>query len=174
VGGRLELGSELSPDVRYVAEGNNGARAGVFAVAEPNKNLTAGENLRGNALSGGRFTDDGRWLVRVASERVDDVYKTTAVVISAATWKVTAAVPLPPGYATAVVSPDGRTLAVACGERVDFYDTGTAALLVAHRVPDGAFHHAHTLSFTPDGTKLITGHADTTALVWPVPDRPAK
>jgi WD40 repeat protein len=78
------------------------------------------------------------------------------------------------------LSPDGRTVAVTDGERLEFYATATSRSLGGHRVPAGEWGRApfawytHVLRFTPDGTKLITGHEDGTALVWSVPPGPAK
>ncbi len=84
------------------------------------------------------------------------------------------------------VSTDGKTMfglsgSVTGGDLglITTWDTATTKLLGAQQLPVGDWKHArfrftHMMRFTPDGTKLITGHLDTTALVWVVPERPAK
>ena len=52
------------------------------------------------------------------------------------------------------------------------YFRGRLALVSGEWVK-ARYGNIQVLRFTPDGSKLVTGHADTTALVWPVP-KPAK
>jgi len=167
--------SVLSPDARHITTGALFGRS-VVAIEAPEKNLLDGADIKGFSFAAPRFSDDGKWLTQVNTETIAGERRTSAVVISAATWRAVATISLGDN-ARAALAPDGRTLAVAVGETLEFHDTITLKLLGSYRVPAGQwgkFGYTHALRFTPDGTKLITGHADTTALVWPVPERPAK
>ena len=76
-------------------------------------------------------------------------------------------------------SPDGRNLAVACSDqnfetffRVYDVSAGKAATAPAE-LPVVFSAHGHDaavtcLTYSPDGTRLLTGSEDTTALVWPI------
>jgi WD40 repeat protein len=167
---------ELSPGAEYVFAGGLGSSR-VFAVGGSKKNLLEETKLKGPFLSG-HFSDDGKWYAQVRMERAAGGVTYSAAVISTLNWEVASTIPLAKVHRDAI-SPDGATLAVVDGEKLEFYDTRTTRSLGTVRVPaDGwekaVFGYTHVLRFTPDGTKLITGHADTTALVWPVPARPAK
>ena len=170
-------GSELSPGAMFVARGHLG-QGGVVAVGAPEKNLLENSNIPGFSFQPGHFSDDGQWLTQVNMEKSGDGWAHSAVVISTTNWGVACTIPLTEN-GLAALSSEGKTLAVAHGGKIEFYDTATTRSLGSFRVPAGEWEHApfgytHALRFTPDGTKLITGHADTTALVWPVPPRPAK
>jgi WD40 repeat protein len=171
------LSGRLSPGAAYVFVGEPGLLGRVYAVGAPQKDLLAGTKLRGWGLSG-HFSDDAKWFIQIVMERAEGGQTFSAVVISTLSWEVTCTIPMVKN-GRAALSPDGRTLAVADGEKLEFYDTATTRSLGNFRVPAGEWAKAHfgdihVLRFTPDGTKLITGHLDTTALVWPVPPRPAK
>jgi hypothetical protein len=76
-------------------------------------------------------------------------------------------------------APDCRTLATAAGDALEFFDVETGKSLGRYRLPLGDWKHSRypftdSIRFTPDGKKLISGHLDTTALVWAVPARPGK
>jgi WD40 repeat protein len=176
---RATIGSELSPGAMFVALGDLG-RSSVVALGAPEKNLLEDAKIPGFSFHPGCFSDDGKWLVRVNMERggAGDNLVYSAVVISTVNWGVACTIPMAKN-GKAGISADGKTLAVAVGEDLEFYDTVTAKRFGAHRMPAGdwekaMFGYTHVLRFTPDGTKLITGHTDTTALVWPVPERPKK
>jgi WD40 repeat protein len=88
----------------------------------------------------------------------------------------------PPGGRLALFSPDGRILAVAlAGQGVLLWDTAARKQLGLVAPPDATVS-AWPLAFTPDGGRLVTGHTDTTLLVWdvpraaplPAPDEPAR
>lgn len=69
--------------------------------------------------------------------------------------------------ATAIFSPDGRTLAAGTFDgsmRIWDVDTGTVlSEFAGHR------NTIQTLAFSGDGKQLVSGGADTTALVWDLP-----
>ncbi len=66
-------------------------------------------------------------------------------------------------------SPDGRTYAVGVGSvpaRIEFGEAATGKVTATLRDVPG---RVESLAFSPDGTRLIAGLRDTTALIWPVP-----
>lgn len=161
----------VSPDGEHVAA--MFPDSGVFAVGAPKKSLLKDANDGVGLESSGAFSNDGKWLVQAGASRSGT--GDAVAVVSTANWKVVCRVPTRVS-AGAAVSEDGKTLAVADGEDVILYEVATAKKLGAVRMPPGAWasrgpHRVTALRFTADGTKLITGHADTTALVWPVPAR---
>ncbi len=175
VNSHARMGGELSPAADFLSSSGDPAR--VEPVAEQSVNLLKGANLR----SGGApdFSDDGKWLTLIAHANTPGgEFRHWAVVLSTKTWKEVCSVPTA-SSGRAALSPDGRTLAVAAEDELEFFDTATAKRVGAHRLPVGAWKkslsgYTQVLRFTPDGTKVVTGHVDTTALVWAVPSRPAK
>lgn len=168
---RGAYGGELSPRAVFVATGAF-AGGGLVEVAAPEKNLLEAAKLPGVSMLPGCFSDDGKWLLQVRTEATGGG-KYSAVVVSTVNWGVACTVPLG-NFGRAALSPDGRTLVVAYGEELEFYDIITSRGLGGYRVPAGGWEKGHSrlveaLRFTPDGKNLITGLADTTALVWPVP-----
>jgi WD40 repeat protein len=65
----------------------------------------------------------------------------------------------------AAFSPDGRTLATAYHTHLFFWDVATGREI--HRW-QGHRNRVRALAFSPDGKRLVSGSADTTALVWDV------
>jgi WD40 repeat protein len=166
---------DLSPGAEFVSI-DEPSFGGVYAVGGV-KNLLGGAQLPGVYFLG-HFSDDGKWFTLIGGEPNGADWKQSVVVVSTLNWSAACTVPTA-NRARAALSPDGRTLAVADGEKLEFYDTATTRSLGGHRVPAGPwakalFGYTTVLRFTPDGTKLISGHSDTTALVWLVPQRPAK
>jgi WD40 repeat protein len=82
----------------------------------------------------------------------------------------------PPQWNRAALAfgPRGSRLATADGAEVHVWDATTGALLHTFRGHQGEVSH---LAFSPDGKALVSGSADTTALVWDVsrilPRKPA-
>jgi WD40 repeat protein len=62
-------------------------------------------------------------------------------------------------------APDGRTLATAGKGVLQLWDVATGKELLAYRGQE-ANVFLGALAFSPDGTKLIAGYLDSTALVW--------
>jgi WD40 repeat protein len=71
----------------------------------------------------------------------------------------------PEGAFALAFSPDGRLVANAAGRTVCVLDADTGKLLETLEGHDGI---VTSVAFTPDGKRLISGSADTTALVWNV------
>jgi WD40 repeat protein len=78
-------------------------------------------------------------------------------------------------------TPDGRGLVVAGEHTLTRWDLATRKPVVRHRAPDRLLApvgtpFAGSLAVTPDGRRAVTGHADTTALVWDItpPARPGR
>jgi RNA polymerase sigma factor (sigma-70 family) len=72
--------------------------------------------------------------------------------------------------------PDGRSVAVAGPKGLTFHDLATGRVFAERKVEPGADRptrsFAQVVRYFPDGKKLVTGHTDTTALIWDVPARP--
>jgi WD40 repeat protein len=171
---RLHYGCELSPDGRWLTG------AGVLLPVGGGGNdnrlpRTAWEKMI--PFLPGTFSPDGR-LVTVAGPArsallngawLTDVYEVTTG---------NRVRELGPGPSSSMAfGPDGRTL-VTAGERgLIFWDIPTGKAYGRQTVPDALAKDARyraigVVKFFPDGSKVVTGHADTTALVWPVPPRP--
>lgn len=166
---RFTFGGRLSRDGRLLDLG-----FGVVKALGTDPNPLAQVQLPISAMPGD-FTPNGNLLVQMGVEPGNGVPRHAAVVVSTTTWEAVFTVPLA-GPGRAAVSPDGRTLATVCGEKLVLHDVATGKELCAYRIPPGDWDApgrgwVTALRFTADGTKLITGRADTTALVWPVPAR---
>ena len=69
-------------------------------------------------------------------------------------------------------SPDGRTLAATTGwetGQIHFYEVATGREV---RTIDTPAIRTKALAFSPDGSKIICGMADTSVLVWDVLRKP--
>jgi RNA polymerase sigma factor (sigma-70 family) len=159
----------FSPDGRWGV-----GRGLLFPVAVgPGANTLAGAKLR--PLGGdGVFSADSRLIALTTfSGPADRICK--AVVVEVATGAVVREMPVrwTTGYA---FHPDGRSLTGAEADGLVFWDLTTGKEFVrrkAHALHlDDPLPFAWALRYTPDGTRLVTGHIDTTALVWEAPARP--
>lgn len=161
---------DLSPDAAFFVCSDG--EAVVRSVANQSANHLKDSKLLSRRL--GEFSDDGKWLTMIVrAPSPNDSSQYSAAVISTKTWKVVGAVPITEDGRVAL-SPDGTKIAVAHGERLEFYTVETGKLIDGYDIPEGdwkkvSYTFTQVLHFTPDGTKLITGHTDTTVLVWPVP-----
>jgi hypothetical protein len=77
--------------------------------------------------------------------------------------------------APVALSPDGRIVAYCTSDTSDtdplhLLDVVTGTELARY---DGHLGRVRAIAFSPDGRSVVTGSADTTALVWPVPPPPA-
>src|SRR4051794_37782471 len=78
-------------------------------------------------------------------------------------------------------SPDERFLVCAGPDGLRFYEVGSGREVLryaAHERQQGDYGpaFANAMAYAPDGRTLVTGHADTTVLVWdlsPLVRRPA-
>jgi hypothetical protein len=116
-------------------------------VFSPDGKLLGAVSYEGNRVNQGGETDPGTlhlWEVASGKE----------------CWHL----PLGKGYAfTPAFTSDGRLLAAADSEAVRVFSTATGS-----EVRRYSGHHARVngLAFSPNGTRLAAGQADTTTLVW--------
>jgi WD40 repeat protein len=71
-----------------------------------------------------------------------------------------------PDWALAALSPNGRWLAHATGDTLEFADLAHLQVSPRHRL---AATDIKAVAFSPDSTTLATAHADGTVLLWPTP-----
>ena len=77
-----------------------------------------------------------------------------------------------PPVSAMVFSPDGAKLAAAfpavrAGSMIDLYDVATGRLEARIEREGSSWSHSPgSLSFTPEGDRIVATQADTTALVW--------
>ena len=152
----------------------------VFPVAlGPTKGLLPPRTL-GPGFDAGAFSRDGGRIAFTFIDTDDPPGTMRGVVYSTATGVKLCDFPTGSGGRVAL-NADGSVLAAAGRTELTFWDANTGKLLARHKAPATdsldtvySLSFAEVIRFTPDGTKLITGHADTTALVWAVPVRPGK
>jgi hypothetical protein len=119
----------------------------------------------------GTFSPDSRLVVVSGVELSKPGRPLWAAVCELATGAMV--MELPGGIMT--FGRDNRTLAAAGKETVSFWDLATGreyGKLAAEGLLGNRQEVANGLLFFPDGTKIVTSHTDTTAIVWPVPPRP--
>jgi WD40 repeat protein len=168
-------------DVLTVAEGGMWTGEGKvsFWSARSGKPLP---QLKGESLGGHwfAFTSDGRFVAVGGDRRTWEQHLRDQLsqperaaprdqdvqVRELLTGKVISRFGHPLGATCGNLAPDGRLLALG-GEdgRIGLFDPATGKLL--HRL-EGHRGTVHSLAFTPDGEALVSGSADTTALVWDV------
>jgi WD40 repeat protein len=68
-----------------------------------------------------------------------------------------------PGFNSASFSADGSRIVTASGNAAKVWDANTGAEIVTL---EGHFHSISSVSFHPDGSKVLTGSMDYTAKVW--------
>jgi WD40 repeat protein len=71
--------------------------------------------------------------------------------------------PRTPSIKTLAISPDGRTLAAAWGQGIHLWDLRTGKELGQFKGHQGT---VVSVAFAPDNQTIVSGSADTTALVW--------
>ncbi len=152
----------LSPDGRWAA-----TDAALYPVgAGPTDNrLPAG---RGGSLHPGTFTADGRLIARATSGRDDPGARWRVVIFEVTTGAEVVGLPLGAWWSRLAFHPGGRSLAMAGDQGLAFYDLATGKPF-AERKAGG---NVRVVRYFPDGTRLVTGHEDTTALVWESPAIP--
>jgi len=176
VAGNLQFAtSPFSPCGRWVVMGGK-----VFHVASGTELFTLsggpGEGLHpgGKWYSGEVwFSADGRLLAgRLAGTPTSE---DTLAVWELASGKVIARLPGARRTAQVAFSPDGRTVATVDGRGACLHDLLGVRKPVTYAAPDIACRAvergaaAQTVAFSPDGTRLATGHEDGSVTVWAVP-----
>ncbi len=164
--------SEFSPDGRWLA---------TQAALYPTEVGEAGNTLPKDVFSmfnAGTFSLDGRLLVKVLDSRIAaypyDVWR--AAVFEVVTGAKLAEFPLDT-LGKLAFHPDGRSIAASESKSLTFHDLTTGKPFAVRKAPEPNAQnepYAEAIRYFPDGTKLITGHADTTALIWESPARPKR
>lgn len=163
-----EMGSfQFSPDGRWLTTGSSLYPIEVGRV---------GKTLLKDGFSmfdGGTFSADSRLLAKIVPQQVKTGVKWIATVFEVATGAKVAEIPLEWVYGVAF-HPDSRSLVVAASKTLTFHDLTTGKPFAVRKAPDPNPDGGNqtVVRYFPDGTKLITGHADTTALIWEAPPRP--
>jgi RNA polymerase sigma factor (sigma-70 family) len=154
----------FAPDLRWYFTGNRALALAGGADFAPE--VPAGwVSTRQTAVS-----PDGRLVARLIDMWVNDDFLSRVVVSETATGKPV--LTLPTGYCGPIAfTPDARALVVTDVTDVTRWDLATRTAVVRYKSPGrfsgsygGAF--ASSLVVTRDGTRAVTGQADTTALVW--------
>ena len=141
--------------------------------AGPAADTLAAAKLR--SFRAGVFSADSRLIaLTTLSGPSDRAHR--AAVVEVATGATVRELPLR-SNANLAFHPDGRSLAAADCDGLAFLDLATGrefARRKAHAPHPGHAHlpFARVLLYFLDGSRLVTGHADTTALVWDAPRRP--
>jgi RNA polymerase sigma factor (sigma-70 family) len=132
----------------------------------------------GPGFDAGAFSGDGTRIAFTHLTPDDAGNRMQAVVYDPVTG--TKLCDLPPGSGGRVaLSPNGEVLAAAGLTDLTFWSVTTGKRIARYKSPPPekgitVYSFARAIRFTPDGTKLLTGHADATALVWAVPAGPAR
>jgi WD40 repeat protein len=156
----------------YSADGRRLASAGLDGMVrlwdtmsgQPIECLTSGNRC----VQGIAFTPDGRRLIACGESGLAEVWRSGSVssrVESVLERTITLSPERMPLYA-AVVSPDGRTLALAgLDGRIHLRDVDTGKPL---RILEGHADAVYSLAFSPDGSSLASGSVDQTVRCWQV------
>jgi WD40 repeat protein len=162
-------GGTFSPDGRWISTSTS-----LYPVeVGPAGNTLQMEGY--SVIDPGTFSADGRLVVKELMPRGDE-RAWRAGVFEVVTGAKVAELPLGSSSRFAF-HPDGRSLASASSKGLTFYDLTTGRPFAERKAPEPDWDtpsqsFAKVVQYVPDGTKLVTGHADTTALIWEVPARP--
>jgi WD40 repeat protein len=124
-----------------------------------------GEGMRLNS-AGLRFSPDGKLVVALDGRQVHLWNRATQKELTA--LSVSKDRP-DPGFNSTAFSPNGETLAAA-GYSGDIYLWEVNTAEVRH-VFKGHRGRVSSLEFSPDGSRLLSGSADTTAIIWDLAQR---
>jgi WD40 repeat protein len=165
---------QFSPDGKFATTGGN-----AFPTAQGPQGNTLGERVLGPGYEAGAFSGDGTLIAYWTNEERGNRFNIkVAVVYNPITGRKVAQLPDDSGGRLAL-SPDGKILVSANGDDLCFWDVFAGERIARYKGPaaDRAYHvvsFAEVIWFSPDGTYVVTGNSDSTALVWRVPERPKK
>ncbi len=159
----LSLAGRISPDGRWKVMGGS---VNLVGSTRPIQILPPGTT---NAFTSPRFSDDSRLValtgVPIKRERYD--YAHTRVYVHHLTTNSSVVdVPSPGESAKAAFSKDDRLLAVVNYSDLAVWELASGQCV--RRFTDPNVVRALTISFMPDGHRLVTGRDDCTALIWDV------
>lgn len=160
----------FSPDGKFATTCGN-----AFPTGDGPKGNTLGDRVLGPGFEPGAFSGDGTLIAYsvVKSQGNRQTYR--AQVYDPVTGRKITELSDGSGGRVAL-SPDGKMLAAAGLEDLTFWDVFSSELLARFKSPPAdrgpaVISFANAIRFSPDGTFVVTAHADTTALVWLVPRR---
>ena len=152
-----------SPDGRWRFEAGNVNRVGTNESAQliPTFECPYGTS---------RFSADSRIVAMPRTPRAGqkiDINRSSMAVFELDSMSKIAEFPIGRtiGYGSAF-SPDGRRLAVSSPEHITVWDLATSKPVRRFAPPA----QTQTIAFTPDSRRMITGHNDSTAIVWDLSD----
>src|SRR5262249_42914955 len=167
----LYEGVALSPDGRWLSTSD---------AVYPTEVGPAGNTLPREGYSlfnPGTFSADGRLMLRERYPPPKTENAWQAGVFEVVTGLKVAELALGSPYCRLAFHPDGRSVVVVGSKALTFYDLAAGKLFAERKAPEPEtegprYAFTRTVRYFPDGTRLVTGESDTTALVWEVPARP--
>jgi WD40 repeat protein len=120
-------------------------------------------------LNNASFSSDSKWIVTAGNDGMARVWDVESGKQLAELADDVDETMVPESAHCAVFAPDCRIVAVIRGRRIYFCETGNWKRLAHPSVPT-AVTNIFSAAFSPDGSRLITGHWDGSARIWSVPD----
>jgi WD40 repeat protein len=166
----------FSPDLRYYFIGDK-------ALSMADGAAPALDVPEGWTATQASVSRDGRLVAQVFQHQLNDgrgTLECRVMVHEVATGKAVFDIPHVLCGPIAFM-PDGRGLVITDQSAITLWDLTTRKSVRQYKapIPFTGYHgisFASSVAVTPDGTRVVTGHIDTTGLVWdlPSPKRPAK
>lgn len=172
--GRFHFGGAVfSPDGRWLSTSS----ALYLSEVGPDGNVLSRDGY--SIFDPGAFSADGRLVVKELMPPPKTENSWRAGVFEVVTGLKVAEFPLASVGSLFAFHPDGRSVAITGAQGLSFLDLATGKPFAERKAPASdpdtpRQSFSRVVRYFPDGTKLVSGHADTTALVWEVPPRPRR